>query len=84
MEVPERKQRMAEIETKIDSLLLPLAGLGRLLEQMQRLLKGFDSLAVGPSLVRKPARFPPISCRLACKACLGEMTRDILRQSQRR
>ena len=64
-EFPKRKQGVADIETKIDGLLLPLAGLGQGLDELQRLLKGADGLAIGRPRACQPTRPAPLLERLA-------------------
>ena len=49
-ELPKRREGVADIETKINRLLLARAALRRRLEEMQRLLKGFGGLPRPPSL----------------------------------
>src|SRR5260370_16645482 len=78
LEFSERKECSSKVKAKIDGLLQPLAGLRLRLEEMQRLLEGCDSLAVGPSRLRKPTRLEPIGDRLAGKPGRSEMVGDDL------
>src|SRR6516164_583472 len=76
LEFTECKQGVAEIATQIDDLLLPLAGLGQRLEQLQRLLIGADGLAVGRPRACQLSRAAPIVDRLARRPGLAEMVSD--------
>jgi len=71
LEFSERQERSPQLKAKIDGLLQRLAGLRLRLKEMQRLLEGGDSLAVGPSRVRKPTRLEPPADRLARTPGLG-------------